>query len=172
MIFRKTPAPDPSRLPIPNYGRGAFFGMIATLVSGAGWAILIEISEEFNIGVMLVIGWLIGTAVKKGMGTVDRVGLAITLYGTLVGILIGTYLYLGFRINDYGWTVTVGGITGEFWIALHDLKFLALYGGLAIAACWLGVAVCREGMPKPIAPKAGKKPVRTKPARKPGGDEP
>jgi hypothetical protein len=153
---RKNRIVDPSTTPIPNYGRGAFFGLCATLASGIGWAIGIELSEEFNVAVMLVIGWFIGEAVKRGMGTVDRVGLGITLYGTPVGILIGTYLYLGTRIHDHGGTVTIQGITGEFWAALHNLPFVALYGGFALAACWLGVAVCKEGMPTPPDPTAGK----------------
>jgi hypothetical protein len=146
--------------------------MAATLVSGTVWAILIEISGEFNMGLMLIIGWFIGSAVKWGMGTVDRVGVAITLYGTLVGILIGTCLYIGSIIHNQGGTVTIEGITATFLTAASDLKFLALYGGLVIGSCWLAVAVCKEGMPKPTALKAGKKAVRTRPARKPEGDEP
>ncbi len=149
MIFRKVPPQDPSRLPIPNYGRGAFFGLTATLISGVGWAILIAVTEEFNMGLMLAIGWLIGSAVKRGMGTVDRVGVAITLYGTLLSILIGTCLYIGSIIHDQGGTVTIEGITLTFLTALKDWKFLALYVGLAVGACWLGVAVCKEGMPAP-----------------------
>jgi hypothetical protein len=148
---------DSATTPIPNYGRGAFFGMAAMLLSAFAWAVLIEVSGEFNIGLMLFVGWLIGAAVRWGMGTVDRVGLGITLYGTLVSILIGTYLYLGARIHDHGGTVTVEGITGAFRAALHDLKFLALFGGFTVAACWLGVAVCKEGMPVPLNPKVGKK---------------
>ena len=171
MIFRKAPPPDPSLLPIPNYGRGAFFGLTATLVSGIGWAVLIVVTEEFNIGLMLAIGWFIGAAVRWGMGTVDRVGVAITLYGTLLGILIGTCLYIGSIIHEQGGTVTIEGITATFLTALRDFKFLALYCGLALAACWIGVAVCREGMPAPAAVKAGKKAIRTKPSRKPEGDE-
>lgn len=172
MIFRKAPPPDLSRLPIPNYGRGAFYGLTATLISGVGWALLIAITEEFNMGLMLAIGWLIGSAVKRGMGTVDRVGVAITLYGTLLGICIGTCLYIGSIIHDQGGTVTIEGITATFLTALKDWKFLALYLGLLAASCWLAVAVCKEGMPNPAALKAGKRPIRTRPSRKPERDEP
>jgi len=154
---REKPVLNPLTTPIPNYGRGAFFGIVCMLVMGVAWAILIEITDEFNVGIMLLIGWLMGEAVKRGVGTVDRAGLAITLYGTLVAILIGTYLYLGARIHDHGGTVTIEGITAAFLIALKDLKFLALFFGFAAAGCWLGVAVCKEGMPAPPKRTAAKK---------------
>jgi len=154
---RNPQIPDPSKTPIPNYGRGAFSGLISMLVVGVAWAILIEVTGRFNMGIMLAIGWMIGWAVKRGMGTVDRVGVWIVLYGTLAGILIGTCLYIGALIDDGGSTVTIEGIAREFWVALTDLKFLALFVGFTLAACWLGVAVCKEGMPNPLDFKSNKK---------------
>lgn len=130
--------------------------MISALFGGVGWALLTEVTGEYNLGLMLLVGWLVGWAVKRGMGTVDRVGVWITLYGTLVAILIGTYLFIGSLIDDRGGTVTVEGITGAFFIAFKDLKFLAIYLGFAAGACWLGVAVCKEGMPDRLLKKKKK----------------
>jgi hypothetical protein len=95
-------AVDPGKTPIPNYGRGAFFGIMSALAAAVGWVLLNELSDEFNFALMLAVGWFIGWAVKWGMGTVDRAGVWITLYGTLVSILIGTSLYLGARIHGRG----------------------------------------------------------------------
>jgi hypothetical protein len=157
MTSRRAAGVKPSRLPIPNYGRGAFFGMISMLIAGVAWPIANELSGEFNLGTMLLMGWLVGWAVKRGMGTVDRVGVGIALYGTLVSILIGTYLHLGVLIHDQGGTVTVEAIAGAFWIALGSLTFVAIFGGFAVGACWLAVAVCKEGMPEPSDLKTGNK---------------
>lgn len=150
MMSHRPETSVPPREPIPNYGRGAFFGLIAAIVSGAGWALLIAVTEEFNMGLMLAIGWLIGSAVKWGMRAVDRVGLAIALYGTLLSIFIGTFLYIGSIVHDQGGTVTIEGIALTFLNALRDWKFLALYAVFVIGSCWLAVAVCGEGIPNPF----------------------
>lgn len=168
---RTESAVEPAQTPIPNYGRGAFFGLAAALIVGIGWAIAIEVTGQFNVALMLAMGWFVGWAVKRGMKTVDRVGIWITLYGALVGILIGTTLYIGSVIDDQGGTVTIQAVARTFWTALHDLVFLALFVGFATAGCWLGVAVCKEGMPNPLGRRSGKKAGKKKPAHTPEGSK-
>ncbi len=142
-----TPADDQEQARIPNYGRGAAFGLLTSLAAGIGWAILIEVTGNLNFGIVLAIGWMVGAAVKRGMGNVDRLGVGITLYGTLAAVAIAMFIYLAMRISDHGGTVTFTAVVGAFFIALKDPKFLLIFLGFTFGGCCLGVAVCKEGMP-------------------------
>jgi hypothetical protein len=148
---------DPSQIRIPNYGRGAAFGLASALIIGVAWAILTELSGELNFMAALAVGWLVGEAVKRGMGNVDRTGVWITIYGTLAAISVAMYIYIALRIRDHGGVVTIGEVVRTFFVALSDLTFLAIFVIFTVGGCWLGVAICKEGMPDRLLKRKSKK---------------
>jgi hypothetical protein len=132
--------------PLPNYGKGALYCIGSALLSGIAWGILSEFAGQYNLIIALAVGWIVGSAVKRGMGVVDRVGQWISLYGTLIGVLLGSLIFVGMRIHEHGGSITAAKVFGSFFLAFKNLKFLAIYLAFTGAACWVAVSTAGEGL--------------------------
>ena len=161
--------PEPQPAPAQKVGIALLAGVVAAVVGGIGWGLVVKWTD-YEAGILaLGIGLLVAFAVYAATG---RRGpeLQVVAVGTaLLGILIGKYLGFAFAAQDV--FPGVGLVSGEmfrlFRDALHDVFGLydLLWIGLAATAAWLGLRAdeseaTAEGAREPVPLPAPVEPPR------------
>ncbi len=139
----------PAAQPLPNYGRGGLYGLVGTVIGVVVWAAYMIFADSYSILLPVGAGWFASTCVKRGMITVDRTGIALSIYFTVLIIFLGEYLYyicLSFSATDQLLLGnSFGNLVGYFWASPKDFFFLLLFTGLGFV---VAVINCREGRKK------------------------
>jgi hypothetical protein len=162
MTSRRTAASDPSRLPIPNYGRGAFYGLAGTIIAAIVWAAYLFFTDSYNILMPVAAGWIASASVRQGMGRVDDPGTWLSIYFTVLIVFLGEFFFFTWLFYSATGHLFIGRalseLAGHFRADLKGLLFMVLFTGLG---CFVAVINCRESRKKPTkkaaAPENGAK---------------
>jgi len=136
--------PEPQPAPEQKMGIALLAGIIAAVLGGICWGLVVKWTD-YEAGILaLGIGLLVAFAVHAATGGRRGPELQVVAVGTaLLGILIGKYLSFAFAAQDV--FPGVGLFSGEmfrlFRDALHDIFGLydLLWIGLAATAAWVGL---------------------------------
>ena len=147
---------DPSQIPIPNYGRGAFYGLAGTVVAATVWAAYQLFTDSYIMLMPAAAGWFASACVKRGMGTVDRTGIALSIYFTALIVFLGELFFFTWHFFSNTGRLSLGGPFGslvEYYRGNPKaLFFIILFTGLGFV---IAVINCREGrkkVKKPASP--------------------
>jgi len=155
MTSRRAAAADPSTLSIPNYGRGAFYGLAGTVVAAVIWAAYQLFTDGYNMLMPAAAGWFASACVKRGMGRVDATGIALSIYFTALTVLLGEFFFFtGHFFSDTG-RISLGGpfagLVGYYRTNPRTLFFTILFTGLGFV---IAVINCRDSEKKKSVKKA------------------
>jgi hypothetical protein len=154
MTSRRPADADPSTLPIPNYGRGAFYGLAGTVVAAVVWAAYQLFTDSYNLLMPAAAGWFASACVKRGMGTVDKMGVALSIYFTALIVLLGEFFFFSWHFfSDTGRLSLAGpiaGLIGYYRASPRTLFFIILFTALGFV---IAVINCRESDKKKNAKK-------------------
>jgi len=159
MTSRKKPVTGPRLLPIPYYGRGAFFGLAGALFGAAFWAFYMAVTDSYQLLMPAGAGWFASACVKRGMVRADATGIALSLYFTAMIVFLGEYFYYAWVCFTNTGTVSLGlpfsRLVGFYRAYPKDFFYLLLFTGLGFAVAVLN---CRESdkkrrPKKPAAPE-------------------
>jgi hypothetical protein len=155
MIFRKTPATDLSRVPIPNYGRGAFYGLAGTVVAAVIWAAYQLFTDSYNVLMPAAAGWFASACVKRGMGRVDATGIALSIYFTALIVFMGEFFFFAWHFFSSTGRLSLAGpiarLVEYYRGSQKTLFFLILFTALGFI---IAVINCRESDKRKNAKKA------------------
>jgi hypothetical protein len=136
-----TTAPAPSQSPL----RAVAGGLVAAIVGGIVWALIVKASD-YEVGfVAWGIGFLVGTAVVFATrGAKGRSLQLVAVALALVGILIGKYLSFALVVQDEAETFgeSIGLFSGDMFDLFRENLdsvfglFDLLWVGLAVASAW------------------------------------
>jgi hypothetical protein len=136
-----SPLTEPSASLVPAVAAG----LVAAIVGGAVWGLIVKITG-YEVGIIAWgIGFVAGTAVVFATRGAKGPELqAIAVASALVGILIGKYLSFGFDVQDEADTLgfSIGLFSSEmFRIFRENLSdvfglFDLLWVGLAVVTAW------------------------------------
>ena len=150
--------PEPQPAPDQKVGVALLAGVVAAVLGGIGWGLIVKWTD-YEVGILaLGVGLLAAFAVYAATGGRRGPELQVVGVGTaLLGILIGKYLSFAFAAQDV--FPGVGLLSGEmlrlFRDALHDIfgLFDLIWIGLAAAAAWIGLQA-EETKPAPAGEPA------------------
>jgi hypothetical protein len=135
--------------PLADHGKGAFYGLAGTLVAAVIWAAYILLNDGYNVLMPVGAGWFASACVKRGMGTVDRTGIWMSIYLTLLIVFLGELFFYMWLVFSATGQLSVGrplrDLVGLFRGDAKDLFFMALFTGLG---CFVAVINCRESIKK------------------------
>lgn len=137
-----------------NLGLSAIYALLAALVGGVIWAIIL-VTTEYELGLIAwAIGGMAGYAValpaKNSIGTKHQV---IAVIASLIGIILGKYFYFSYLFND--------GLTGLFDLYTMEIfaqVFIDLFGGADIIFVLLAVITAWQ-IPGNFAKNSNQPPV-------------
>jgi hypothetical protein len=137
----RSPVTEPSRSLLPAIAAG----LVAALVGGIVWGLIVKISD-YEVGfVAWGIGFIAGTAVVLASGGAKGPRLqAIAVVSALLGILLGKYLSYAFVVQEQAksFDQSIGLVSGDmFSFFRQDLDivfsfFDLLWVGLAVVTAW------------------------------------
>lgn len=157
------PAPitEPSRSLLPAVAAG----LVAAIVGGIAWGVIVKVSE-YEVGIVAWgIGFIVGTAVvlatRGAKGPRQQV---IAVACALIGILLGKYLSYALIVQEEAESFgqSIGLLSSDmFSFFREDLGdvfglFDLLWTGLAVFTAWR--------IPQPDEPEAGLGPTEERPA--------
>ena len=155
-----TEPPSPVREPSTSLLPAIAAGIVAAVVGGIAWGLMVKLSD-YEIGIAAWgIGFLAGTAVVFATrGAKGRNLQVIAVVSALVGILLGKYLSYAFIVQDELSAVgeSIGLLSGDmFSFFREDLDavfglFDLLWIGLAVFTAWR-IPEFDEPEPAPVAP--------------------
>jgi hypothetical protein len=140
-------APGPQNVTEPSESlvRALGGGLIAAIVGGVAWGLIVKLSD-YEVGfVAWGIGFLVGTAVVLASGGAKGRQLQITaVVLALVGILIGKYLGYALIVQEEAesFGASIGLVSGDmFRLFREDIDaifglFDLLWVGLAVFSAW------------------------------------
>lgn len=136
-----SPVTEPSTSLLPAIAAG----LVAALVGGIAWGLIVKVSD-YEVGIVAWgIGFIAGTAVVLATrGAKGRPLQAVAVVSALVGILLGKYLSYAFVIQDEASSVgrSIGLFSGDMLSFFReDLGavfglFDLLWVGLAVFTAW------------------------------------
>jgi hypothetical protein len=139
------PAPQSAAEPSESLVRAIGGGLIAAIVGGVAWGLIVKLSD-YEVGfVAWGIGFLVGTAVVLATGGAKGRRLQIVaVVLALVGILIGKYLGYALIVQEEAesFGASIGLFSGDmFRLFREDLDaifglFDLLWVGLAVFTAW------------------------------------
>jgi hypothetical protein len=128
---------------------GAAAGLVAAIVGGVVWGLIVKMTE-YEVGfVALGIGFIVGTAVVLGSGNKRGLPLqVIAVVLALIGILLGKYLAFVWSVNaeadELGIPIELGLFSGDSFEGFtdsesgvwswFDLLWIAIAGYVAFRA--------------------------------------
>jgi len=148
--------PEPQPAPDQKVGVALLAGVVAAVLGGIGWGLVVKWTD-YEAGILaLGVGLLAAFAVYVSTGGRRGPELQVVGVGTaLLGILIGKYLSFAFVAQDVfpGVAVLSGEMLRLFRDGLHDIfgLFDLIWIGLATAAAWIGLQASEE-KPAPAQP--------------------
>ncbi len=145
---------DPSQAPIPNYGRGAFYGLAGTTIAAIVWAAYQLFADSYAMLMPAAAGWFASACVKRGMGTVDRRGIALSIYFTALIVFLGEFLFFSWHFFSNTGRLSLAGpigmLVGYYRGNPKALFFIILFTALGFV---VAVINCREGRKKVKKPE-------------------
>jgi hypothetical protein len=149
MTSRNVAGGDPSRVPIPNYGRGAFYGLAGALFGSAFWACYMAVTDSYQMLMPAAAGWFASACVKRGMERTDATGVALSIYFTAMIVFLGEYLYFTWVFFTHTSAISLAPpffrLVEYFRTYPKDLFFMLLFTGLGFV---IAVINCRESSEK------------------------
>ncbi|MGH3070792.1 MAG: hypothetical protein ACRDNB_00810 [Gaiellaceae bacterium] len=157
--YEVTPAADPSpvREPSQSLLPAIAAGLVAAIVAGVAWAVIVKTSE-YEVGIVAWgIGFVVGTAVVLATRGAKGRSLQITaVVLALVGILLGKYLSYALIVQEdiEALGESIGLFSGDMISFFRDDLdavfglFDLLWIGLAVVTAW---RVPQLDQPEPVA---------------------
>ena len=155
-----TEAPSPVREPSTSLLPALAAGLVAALVGGIAWGLIVKLSD-YEIGIAAWgIGFLAGTAVVfASRGAKGRNLQVIAVVSALVGILLGKYLSYAFVLQEEAESVgqSIGLFSGDMVSFFREdidavfSLFDLLWIGLAVFTAWR-IPEVDEPEPAAVAP--------------------
>jgi hypothetical protein len=134
-------SPEPERAPIAALAPAALAGLVAAVVAGAAWGLIVK-TTNYEIGIAAWgVGLLAGWGVHLAAGRRVRPELAVVaVIAALLGILLGKYLSFVFVARDEGKKIGIdvplfsSGTWHLFWDSKSDVFtfFDVIWVGLAV----------------------------------------
>jgi signal peptidase I len=159
------PAPEPP--PAPNVGGAFAVGLLAAVLAGIAWGLIVNWTG-YETGILaLGVGLVTAFAVYSAAGGRRTQELqVVAVAAALVGILVGKYLGFAFLTQDL--FPGVGVVSGEMFRLFRESLaeifglFDLLWIGLAAAAAWIALQPGdeEEAEPAPAAEAVPAEPVR------------
>jgi len=134
---------------VPNYGRGALYGLAGTMVAAVVWATYQVTTDSYGMVMPVAAGWFASACIKRGMGSVDRTGIALSIYFTALIVFLGEFFFFAWSFYSATGRVSFGGsfgnLVGYYRADLKALFLIILFTGLGFV---VAVINCREGRKK------------------------
>ena len=151
-----SPVTEPSSSLLPAVAAG----LVAAIVGGIAWGLIVKISD-YEVGIVAWgIGFIVGTAIVLATrGAKGRPLQVIAVVSALLGILLGKYLSYAFIVQEDADAagIDIGLLSGDmFSFFREDLDavfglFDLLWAGLAVFTAWR-IPQVDEPQPAPAAP--------------------
>jgi hypothetical protein len=146
---------DPAQRPVPDYARGAFYGLAGTMIAALFWAAYLFVTDSYNMLMPVAAGWIASTGVRVGMGSVDRLGTWLSIYLTVLIVFLGEFFYFAWLFCSATGHLVIGRafneLVGHFRADPKGLLFMILFTALG---CFVAVINCRESRKKPSGPES------------------
>jgi hypothetical protein len=143
--LRKAEPIDLSQTLIPNYGRGAFYGLAGTVAAAIVWAAYQVFTDSYAMLMPAAAGWFASACVKRGMGSVDATGLALSIYFTAMIVFLGEFFFFSWHFFSNTGRLSLAGPIGRLFGYYRGnpkaLFFMILFTGLGFV---VAVINCRE----------------------------
>ncbi len=138
-----------TQVPLADHGKGAFYDLVGAVIAAVVWAAYIFLNDGYNMLMPVGAGWVASARVRRGMGTVDRTGIWMSIYLTLLIVFLGElffYMWLFFSATGH---LSIGrplqDLVGMFRAHPKDLLYVILFTALG---CFVAVVNCRESEKK------------------------
>lgn len=135
--------------PLPNYGRGALAGLAGTIIAAVIWAAYQLTTDSYGMLMPVGAGWFASACVKWGMGSVDRMGIALSIYFTALIVFLGEFFFFAWRFVSATGRLSLGGpfggLVAYYRADIKGLFLIILFTGLGFV---VAVINCRESRKK------------------------